>query len=78
MAKSGLPVAVPVLASGRVTKKGDREEMIEDKATEKWKERAKKLGLIVNMGAEKPGPKTKNSGPKDKAAGKPDRKGAKK
>lgn len=30
--------------------------MIEDKATEKWKERAKKLGLIVNMGADKPKP----------------------
>lgn len=25
--------------------------MIEDKATEKWKERMKKLGLIVNMEA---------------------------
>jgi hypothetical protein len=33
--------------------------MIEDKATEKWKERAKKLGLIVNMGADKPQPKSK-------------------
>lgn len=30
--------------------------MIEDKATEKWKERAKELGLIVNMGADKPTP----------------------
>jgi hypothetical protein len=30
------------------------EEMIEDKATERWKERAKKLGLIVNMGVDKP------------------------
>ena len=28
--------------------------MIEDKATERWKERAKKLGLIVNLGADKP------------------------
>jgi hypothetical protein len=28
--------------------------MIEDKATEKWKERAKKMGLIVNMGADEP------------------------
>lgn len=28
--------------------------MIEDKATERWKERLKKLGLIVNMGADKP------------------------
>ena len=26
--------------------------MIEDKATEKWKEKMKKLGLIVNMGAD--------------------------
>jgi hypothetical protein len=31
--------------------------MIGDKATEKWKERAKKLGLIVNMGADKTKPK---------------------
>jgi hypothetical protein len=31
--------------------------MIEDKATEKWKERAKKLGLIVNMGLDKSTPK---------------------
>ncbi len=30
--------------------------MIEDKATERWKERLKKLGLIVNMGADKPKP----------------------
>ena len=28
--------------------------MIEDKATERWKEWAKKLGLIVNAGADKP------------------------
>jgi hypothetical protein len=28
--------------------------MIEDKATERWKERAKKLGLIVNAGVDKP------------------------
>jgi hypothetical protein len=33
--------------------------MIEDKATEKWKERAKKLGLIVNAGADTPQPKPK-------------------
>lgn len=33
--------------------------MIEDKATERWKERAKKLGLIVNMGADEPKPKPK-------------------
>jgi hypothetical protein len=31
--------------------------MIEDKATERWKERARKLGLIVNAGADKPGSK---------------------
>jgi hypothetical protein len=37
----------------------ERQEMIEDKATEKWKERAKKLGLIVNMGADKPDTKRK-------------------
>ena len=35
--------------------------MIEDKATEKWKERAKRLGLIVNMGADKPKPTPKAS-----------------
>jgi hypothetical protein len=38
--------------------------MIEDKATEKWKERAKKLGLIVNMGADKPRPKASGKGGK--------------
>jgi len=38
--------------------------MIEDKATERWKERAKKLGLIVNMGTDNPKPK---SGPAPKA-----------
>lgn len=42
--------------------------MIEDKATERWKDRARKLGLIVNAGADKfkpaPGPK-----PKAKAEG---------
>lgn len=32
--------------------------MIEDKATERWKERARKLGLIVNAGAGKPEPKS--------------------
>lgn len=36
--------------------------MIEDKAKEKWKERAKKMGLIVNMGADKP--KSKAGGDK--------------
>jgi hypothetical protein len=30
--------------------------MIEDKATERWKERARKLGLIVNASADKPKP----------------------
>ena len=37
--------------------------MIEDKATEKWKKRMQKLGLIVNAGADKPEPKSK---PKEK------------
>lgn len=36
--------------------------MIEDKATEQRKERAKKLGLIVNMGADQPKPKPRTSG----------------
>jgi hypothetical protein len=40
--------------------------MIEDKATERWKERAKKLGLIVNAGADKPKPKS-DPAPKAKA-----------
>ena len=30
--------------------------MIEDKATERWKERMRKLGLIVNAEADKPKP----------------------
>jgi hypothetical protein len=42
--------------------------MIEDKATERWKERLKKLGLIVNAGADKPKPittpKVKSESPK--------------
>ena len=42
--------------------------MIEDKATERWKERMKKLGLIVNMGADKPEPKP-GPAPKAKADG---------
>lgn len=33
--------------------------MIEDKATEKLKERARDIGLIVNAGAGKPQPKPK-------------------
>lgn len=41
--------------------------MIEDKATEKWKERAKKLGLIVNMGVDKPQAKPKDNGKGAKA-----------
>jgi hypothetical protein len=47
--------------------------MIEDKATERWKERAKKLGLIVNAGADKPKPK-----PKAPAENAPKNKGSKK
>jgi hypothetical protein len=46
----------------RSRKEGGK-KMIEDKATERWKERAKKLGLIVNAGADKfkptPGPAPK-------------------
>ena len=48
--------------------------MIEDKATEKLKERLKKLGLIVNMGADKPKPGTT---PKAKADSKPGKNKAK-
>ncbi len=45
--------------------------MIEDKATEKWKEQLKKLGLIVNMGAaDKPKPGTKPKDKTDSKAGK--------
>ncbi len=49
--------------------------MIEDKATEKWKERMKKLGLIVNAGADKPKPKSKASGTDGKVNVKPAKKG---
>ena len=49
--------------------------MIEDKATEKWKERAKKLGLIVNMGADKSKPKDSRTGGKNTV--KPNKKGKK-
>ncbi len=52
--------------------------MIEDKATERWKERAKKLGLIVNMGADKPAPKAKASGSDGKVKVKPAKKVGKK
>jgi hypothetical protein len=45
-------------------KKGRRKKMIEDKATERWKERARKLGLIVNAGADKFKP---TAGPAPKA-----------
>ncbi len=44
--------------------------MIEDKATEKWKERAKKLGLIVNMGADKPKAKAGKADKADRKLGK--------
>jgi len=49
--------------------------MIEDKATEKWKERAKKMGLIVNMGADKSKPKANR--PSGKPNAKPNKKGKK-
>ena len=51
--------------------------MIEDKATERWKERAKKLGLIVNMGTDKPEPKPGTT-PKAKETSKGSGKGGKK
>jgi len=44
--------------------------VIEDKATERWKERLKKLGLIVNMGADKPKPGTTPKAKVDSKAGK--------
>ena len=50
--------------------------MIEDKATERWKERMKKLGLIVNAGADKPKPKA--SGTDGKVSVKPNKKESKK
>ena len=51
--------------------------MIEDKATERWKERAKKLGLIVNAGTDKPKSKPKASGTDGKVGIKPGKKGSK-
>ena len=51
--------------------------MIEDKATEKWKERAKKLGLIVNAGADKSRPQLKAGGTDGKVTVKPGKKGKK-
>jgi hypothetical protein len=49
--------------------------MIEDRATERMKERLKKMGLIVNMGADKPKPGTTS---KAKETSKADKKGGKK
>jgi hypothetical protein len=54
-----------------------QKEMIEDKATEKWKERAKKLGLIVNAGADKPKPKSKADGADGKVKASPGKRGKK-
>ncbi|HKS27471.1 MAG TPA: hypothetical protein VJS44_06605 [Pyrinomonadaceae bacterium] len=51
--------------------------MIEDKATEKWKEKMKKLGLIVNMGAD-PSKSKPGTSPKPKADSKAGKKGVKK
>lgn len=51
--------------------------MIEDKATEKWKERAKKLGLIVNMGADNRKPKSKAGARDGKAEASPGKKAKK-
>lgn len=51
--------------------------MIDDKATERLKERARKLGLIVNAGADKPKPKPKASGTDGKVSVKPGKKGRK-
>jgi hypothetical protein len=50
------------------------EEMIEDKATEKLKKRAQKLGLIVNAGVDEPKPTTKGNGTDGKVTAKPDKK----
>ena len=49
--------------------------MIEDKATERWKEWAKKLGLIVNLGADKTKPE---SNPSRKAKAETSKSGKKK
>jgi len=61
---SAVIMRAPLTQTGREDKK-----MIEDKATERWKERARKLGLIVNAGADKfkPAPKAKAEGSKPKA-----------
>lgn len=50
--------------------------MIEDKATERWKDRMRKIGLIVNAGADKPKPKA--PGKDTKIGVKPNKKGNKK
>jgi hypothetical protein len=51
--------------------------MIEDKATERWKERAKKLGLIINAGTDRLKPKPKASGTDSKVSVKQGKKGRK-
>jgi hypothetical protein len=51
--------------------------MIEDKATERWVERAKKLGLIINAGADKSKPEP-GATPKPKETSKTSKKGGKK
>ena len=48
--------------------------MIEDKATERWKERAKKLGLIVNARADQPKSKSKARGTDSRVKMKPSKK----
>jgi hypothetical protein len=49
--------------------------MIEDKTYERWKERARKLGLIVNMGVDK---SKSGTNPKGKVDGKVSKKTTKK
>jgi len=51
--------------------------MIEDKATERWKEKMKKLGLIVNMGAD-PSKSKPEPASKPKAEKKANQKGVRK
>ena len=52
--------------------------MIEDKATERWKERAKKLGLIVNAGTDKARSRPEGGGTGSKVGAKPKKKDSKK
>jgi hypothetical protein len=52
--------------------------MIDDKATERLKDRARKLGLIINAAADKPKPKPKASGTDGKVSVKLNKKGSKK